>query len=348
MATVYGGRWRNSGPLDEGGQARVFRVKDLQDSGKEYALKLLKNRDRIGRFRNEVAAITKLSHPGIVRLIDHQIDAETAWYVMELFEAGSLEARVAGYRGGIVRSLDLLVEVSRAVQCAHEAKIIHRDLKPANVLFRDDAPVVCDFGISFDWEAERQTSTSEAVGPRYFIAPELEGGRSDEIGPHNDIYSLGKLLYYALTGGVTLPRERHRKREYDLRNMLTDGHVATVESCQLEYVNRLLDHMLAERVTERWSEVGGCITMMQLVGRLVKEGRYPITDHMPCRFCGMDGLPSLDDLRRDTNGRTTMYCRECGYVESFMFDSLKRLADEQSIFGPPADWKPNPFAGVRR
>lgn len=346
MVKTYGKRWQIIESIDEGGQARVFRVRDLEGSCGKHALKLLKNRNRIGRFRNEIAAIEKLNHPGIVQPIAHQIDEETAWYVMEFFEARSLEARASCYKGDIGESLSLLIEVSQAVQCAHEAKIIHRDLKPANILFRDGAPVVCDFGICFDWEAERQTNTGEAAGPRCFIAPELEGGHSAQIGPHNDVYSLGKLLYYVLTGGVILPRERHRESEYDLRNKLTEGHAATVESCQLEYVSRLLDRMLAESVADRWSEVGVCIGMMELVLRLVKEGRYPITDHMPCRFCGMDGLPSLDNLRRGTNGRITMCCCECGHIESFMFDALQRSADKQRIFGPPAGWKPNPHAGI--
>ena len=222
------------------------------------------------------------------------------------------------------------------MQTAHAAEIIHRDLKPENILFSsddDDSPVVSDFAICHLLGMERLTATSEAVGARCFIAPELEGGRTDQIGPYNDIYRIGKLLYYIVSGGRRLPRERHRERDNDLRQRLTGDSLVSVRSCQLEYVSRLLDDILKESESQRWP-LDRCITKFRLVQRLVAEGRYPITENMPCRFCGIGKyhLMSQVTVGGPFAGQRYMYCQSCGHLETFMRETWN---EDDSIGGPP-------------
>ena len=336
MPRTYNERWQTVESLAEGGQAHVFHVRDLRSPDDHYALKRLKNPERMERFEREIEVLRRLEHENIIDVIDSFVEGDTGCYVMPLMEGGNLRGRVESYKGDVQRSLGLVLAICDAVQAAHAAKIIHRDLKPENILFRrdgDDAPVVADFGICFLMGGQRFTSTTEAVGPRGFMAPELEGGKIDTVDGSCDVYSLGKLLYYIVSGGGLLPRERHREAGYELREMLTGDNLVSVASCQLEYVSRLLDRMLKENPSERWPNVEGCARQIRLVQRLVAEGRYPITRKMPCRFCGigeyhlMSG-PSGDRSRKERY----MYCLHCGHFERFMVGVFEA---NDSLGGPP-------------
>jgi serine/threonine protein kinase len=83
-------------------------------------------------------------------------------------------------------------------------------VKPENILFENDGDHVwlSDFGICLIADqSTRHTEPGEVVGPVVFMAPELEGGGQLDVTADTDIYSLGKVIYYMLTGGVRLPRE---------------------------------------------------------------------------------------------------------------------------------------------
>ena len=87
-------------------------------------------------------------------------------------------------------------------------------MKPANILFRRKNELECwlsDFGICLVLAEPRQTETSEVVGPRAFMAPEAEAGGPVDLKPSADVYSLGKVIFYMLSGGKVLPREWHRQ-----------------------------------------------------------------------------------------------------------------------------------------
>jgi serine/threonine protein kinase len=220
MTKPYGGRWRITGgpALGRGGQSEVFPVTD--ESGAldgEYALKRVLNPVRHERFRAEIEAIRRLSHPNIIRLIDHsalevsEADVERQYLVMPIALGGSLAdaGRVALYKDNIEGTLQVALQLASALEAAHAADIIHRDVKPANVLFTGNGHEVwlTDFGICLIREAERNTELHEVVGPRSFMAPELEAGGRLEVTPAADIYSLGKLIYFMISGGTILPRE---------------------------------------------------------------------------------------------------------------------------------------------
>ncbi|MFI5322988.1 MAG: protein kinase [Thermodesulfobacteriota bacterium] len=116
-------------------------------------------------------------------------------------------------------------QICEGVAYAHTKGVIHRDLKPDNIFLRTrKGPVVVgDFGICYlEQDGKRITLTDEAVGPRNFIAPELEDGRLELISTKCDVYSLGKILYWLLSGGKIFSREKHREPQFDLKSQNND------------------------------------------------------------------------------------------------------------------------------
>lgn len=233
MAKKYGGRWEIiDGPaLGHGGQGTVIRVKDSTgELDGEFALKRISDINRRDRFRREVEAIkrltdpaTRLAHPNVITLIDHSAlddanDADKQFLVMPIAHGGDLSApgRLALYKDSIDAVLQVAKQLASALIAAHAAQIIHRDVKPKNVLFTGNGHEtwLSDFGICLIREAPRLTETPEVMGPRAFMARELEDGGQLEVTPAADIYSLGKVIYYMLSGGVIVPRERVHEAQF--------------------------------------------------------------------------------------------------------------------------------------
>jgi len=220
------GKWEIVDAVDEGGQAHVFRVKD-RTGGQPglFALKRLRNGKRIDRFRNEVEAVAALKHPNVVPLIDKSAlhdpisKKDRRYLVMPLADGRSLDD-VARFKGDARRVIGVARQIAAGLAEAHThtPRIIHRDVKPGNVLFpKKDADDVwvSDFGICLiDDGRPRQTEDGERPGPAMFMAPELEGGGQLDVGPEADVYSLGKVIFFMLSGGVILPRERLDESPY--------------------------------------------------------------------------------------------------------------------------------------
>lgn len=221
MATTYGERWEVDRSLGEGGQAHTFIVRDIKgDSETKYVLKRLKNLNKIERFKQEIETVRNLNHPNIVRLIDFDLNATKPYLVTEYCSGGSLDTAEPFWTKSPIFALELFNQICEGVSFAHGMGIIHRDIKPSNIFLRNEEgpAVIGDFGICYvEQDGSRITLTEEAVGPRLFIAPELEDGRLADISPKSDIYSLGKILYWLLSGGRIFSREKHREVQFDLK-----------------------------------------------------------------------------------------------------------------------------------
>jgi serine/threonine protein kinase len=123
---------------------------------------------------------------------------------MPVADHGDLDSRLVLYKDQLESVVQVALQIARALKHAHHNNVVHRDVKPGNILFPTVGHDVwvSDFGLSFDLMAEeRNTPDGEVVGPRVFIAPELtEYGQAD-VKPSADVYSLGQVIFYMLTGG---------------------------------------------------------------------------------------------------------------------------------------------------
>jgi serine/threonine protein kinase len=331
MGQVYGERWEIVKSLGEGGQAHTFLVIDKKGEGEiQYVLKRLKNIQRIERFRREIEAIRNLSHENIVRLIDFNLEAEKPYLVTEYCSGGSLAEAKPFWQESPPQAFKLFRQVCTGVAYAHDRAIVHRDLKPDNIFLRtlEGPAVVADFGICYlEEDGTRITLTEEAVGPRLFIAPELESGRVDVISEMSDIYSLGRLLYWLLSGGKIFSRERHREKRWDLKRLT--GNV------YMEHVNRLLDNMIVEDPAKR-IHVGRVLRRLPKVARLVEKEYNPIGPDIPqtCYYCGQGEyiVRVSDSSNVDAFGLKAvapadwliLACNVCGHVQAFRLDMAEQ------------------------
>jgi hypothetical protein len=192
--------------LGRGGMGVVFEVQD-PNLPRTLALKLLLKRkaseSSLERFLREARVLTKVEHGGVVRVHDLGESPEGPYLVMAKVTGESLAERLA--RGGPLRpreAAELVAALAEAVEAVHAAGVLHRDLKPANVMLRPSgAPVLLDFGVARDEEAERLTRTGTTLGTPSYMSPEQARGESSaSLGPATDVYALGVLLYEVLTG----------------------------------------------------------------------------------------------------------------------------------------------------
>ncbi len=262
MPKLYGNRWKVIGNISEGGQGVVFRVADeSHELDGEWALKRLRRKDRVDRFQREVEILRRLQHDSIIKLVDAQViqdgGDEASFLVMPIAAHGDLGARLEIYKSNIDSVVQVTKQIASALQHAHESGVIHRDVKPGNILFPEVGHKVwvADFGISLDQTAPRNTEEGEVVGPRFFIAPELDETGPVAVSPAADIYSLGQLIFYMLSGGKRVTRqnvldERYAEfftkgQRYGLLRLLLSRMITPIENrySTMERVSRDLDEI---------------------------------------------------------------------------------------------------------
>ncbi len=211
IGLVIAERYRILEPLGRGGMGIVYKVEHTR-IGKLLAMKLLAgelsmNPEVVKRFKHEALTVSKLSSPNTVQVFDYGASDGLTYLVMELVNGEDL--------GRLLRAHDALhpaklgqivLQVCNSLAEAHQKGIVHRDIKPENIMItrgRDDTDFakVLDFGLAKlreGSELNELTSQGAIVGTPYFMSPEQVKG--DDVDPRSDVYSLGAVMYRALTG----------------------------------------------------------------------------------------------------------------------------------------------------
>ena len=159
------------------------------------------------KFIKEAQTIAALDHPNIIPIHDVFEENDTAYYVMEYIEGGSLQD-VVRKRGALPTdvALALMNPVIDAVGYIHDHRIMHLDIKPGNIMVRekDGRPILIDFGLSKQYDEEGNQTSSTPVGISHGFAPieQYQMGGVSAFSPQTDIYSLGATLYYLVSGTV--------------------------------------------------------------------------------------------------------------------------------------------------
>lgn len=204
------GPYRVEGHLGQGGMATVYKA--YQPTLDRYvAIKVLPAHRAhepgfARRFAREARAAARLTHPHILPVYDFGQEGDLLYIVMQYVEGRTLK-EMLGQPMDLQTIADIISQVARALDYAHQRGVIHRDVKPSNVLIDENGwALLADFGLARMMESSEQlTASGEGIGTPAYMSPEQ--GQGLKVDARTDVYSLGVMLYEMLTGRVPYEAE---------------------------------------------------------------------------------------------------------------------------------------------
>jgi len=209
---LQNGRYAVLKKLGEGGKGVVYKARDTV-LNRVVAIKMLKSAvstdEAYSRFIREAQAVAKLNHPNIVSIHDIGKEHEKQFFVLEFVDGMSLHGLMETYPEGkcdVQTVLRAAIDVCGALHFAHSHGVLHRDVKPENILITQEGVAkLMDFGLAKMLGEPGVTREGVIVGTVAYVAPENALGKGAD--QRSDLYSLGAVLYEAVTGKPPFPGE---------------------------------------------------------------------------------------------------------------------------------------------
>ncbi len=196
------GRYRIMGELDSGGQATVYRAVH-PTLPRDLAIKVAHEPSQIDHslLRGDAAILCELDHPSLVRVYDLDIHEGRPFVVMEFVRGRNLKQVAEQSRPTAGQAAEWVAEIARALDYAHRRGVVHQDIKPQNILLDESGrPRLIDFGMARWRHAWSDPQAGPSGGTLAFMAPEQARCESERVGAPSDIFALGGVLYFLLTG----------------------------------------------------------------------------------------------------------------------------------------------------
>ena len=208
IGTTIDERYLVERELGHGGMSQVYVALDLKLKRQAVVIKILSEtllHDSYARqkFDQEVEALLRIDHPGVVRVLDvGQLPDERPYIVMQYVDGETLRSQIPAEGMNLNRAASILKQIGEALEHVHEKGIFHRDLKPENILIKRDTDtvVLLDFGIAKVKDSVIAPSTAHgaSVGTLLYMSPEQL--RGEDVTAASDIYSMSLIAYELLTG----------------------------------------------------------------------------------------------------------------------------------------------------
>jgi serine/threonine-protein kinase len=218
------GRYKVLGELGRGAMGIVYKAED-PNLDRAVALKTIIIADDADgaaeyrkRFLLEAKAAGKLNHPNVVTTFDCGDHDGMAYLAMELVEGTDLRTRLTGDGVTPLEAVDIVRQVAEGLAYAHERGVVHRDIKPANIMIdKQGRAKLMDFGLARMRLADHKTTTGMVLGTPRYMSPEQIAG--EPVDARSDIFSLGIVLYEALTGTRLFSGEGIEQVQHSIMNV---------------------------------------------------------------------------------------------------------------------------------
>jgi serine/threonine-protein kinase len=318
VGRVLEGRYRVLHCIGKGGMGAVYLAQHVL-IGRKVAIKALhpalaSSAETVARFHREALAAAAIGNQHVVDVTDMgQLDGGAYYIVLEYLEGADLGWTVASQgRLSIRRSLAIAVQLCEALSAVHAAGIVHRDLKPENLFLiqRDAQPdfvKVLDFGVckfhdvgslegleGLDGKRRRLTATGALVGTPQYMAPE-QIEVAGPIDPRADLYAVGAILYFALTGeppfdALTLPQL------FSSVCQSPPPHLSATRPDVSPELDRLVRRALAKRPEQRFADAAQLrAALLPLLAAAEEQSAAQVSEARPrrARFSRSGVRPSV-------------------------------------------------------
>jgi len=232
IGIVLGQRYAVRSPISRGAMGTVHLAVD-RTTGEEVAVKRLTDVTQVARFEIEARLLSFLSHPRVVRIIDHFNDRNGYFLVMDLVRGADLgQVLKAGGKPGLPIDVVLTYahQTCQALDYVHQQRIVHRDVKPENLILGENGVIMVDFGVARELDEVGSEDVGTAgVGTPRFMAPEIFAGGA--VSERSDVFSLAATVSTLLCGELPRYGDRRslRDRVPEITEELSDAVRAGME-----------------------------------------------------------------------------------------------------------------------
>jgi len=328
--------------IGSGGMAKVYEAEHV-NLGTKVAIKLLdpvlaEKGNLKERFRNEARIMASLRHENIVQVLDYYEDDSTKTFaiIMELLEGESLSDFIKK-RGALSEQLvyDLMTKILKAFGYAHGKGLIHRDVKPANIFITNDKNIkILDFGIAklIGQDAEL-TGTGMQMGTPMYMSPE-QVKDSKHLDKRSDIYSLGVMMYFMLTGKA--PYDTNTNSNFDILNKIVNEPLPNLRDHS--HLNSIIQKATTKEASKR---IQSCEEFLELLRNDSVCGERTIVDKDTKNVDNKFLLNLADDsyiyydkddrelkYKGDLPGLVMFYTSRCGKPCRSLEENLKKIEKE--------------------
>jgi len=318
-----------------------------------FALKVMneiKNADLLKeaklRAEKEIENMANTKHPNLINIVDS--DIWNHWFVSPFYQKGTLENNRDYYKGNLYETLIFLRPLIDGVSLLHKKGLVHRDIKPANIFInKNNEPILGDFGLMFNFlDNPRLTRTSENVGSWEWMPPWAENKRFNDVESSFDIYSLGKLLWYLISGKDLLQREYFDNKENNVELLFP-------EKKEMQFANIIFNKTIVE---DKKDCIGDAKQLLNLIDEIIEviQSRADFllfNIKRICKACGKGEYRVYTDTNEDPNkeelfgfgirpskgGDFKLFCcTTCGHTQLFFKKSNAELKF-WDVLNPPTN-----------